>query len=194
LVRFTSEIGQLLETGSSAGGHHQFIGEARNWVPFPAFPPQQSRAGVKSSGHYPRNPRHAVFHGGKTAKRFGFFTSNFALTALVIAGLSKCRWLAGLFFEWIKQHLRVKAFSGTNENAVKTQIRIAISVHVRAASVKKGLCAGVSISPIPAVSSLALVAKAPLDQVNDQAPHQINEEKPIKLNLFSSLPDRRDTK
>ena len=72
-------------------------------------------------------------------KRLGFFTNNFELPALTIAQLYKCRWQVELFFKWIKQHLRIKAFFGTNENAVKTQIWIAISVYVLVAIVKKRL-------------------------------------------------------
>ena len=142
--------------------------------------------GVKSSGHYPQYLRYVVFYDEKTAKRLGFFTNNFELPALVIAQLYKCRWQVELFFKWIKQHLRIKAFFGTNENAVKTQIWIAISVYVLVAIVKKRLGAEVSLYTILQILSLALFEKAPLDQLlNDQALQDINQENPIQLNLFN---------
>ena len=81
-------------------------------------------------------------------KRLGFFTNNFELPALTIAQLYKCRWQVELFFKWIKQHLRIKAFFGTNENAVKTQIWIAISVYVLVAIVKKRLGVAASLYTI----------------------------------------------
>ena len=141
--------------------------------------------GVKSSGHYPQYLRYVVFYDEKTAKRLGFFTNNFELPALVIAQLYKCRWQVELFFKWIKQHLRIKAFFGTNENAVKTQIWIAISVYVLVAIVKKCLGVEASLYTILQILSLTTFEKTPLDQLlNDQALQNIDEENPIQLNLF----------
>ena len=77
--------------------------------------------------------------GPETGKTLVFLTNNFALPALTIAELYRCRWQVELFFKWIKQHLRIKAFFGTSENAVKTQIWIAVSVYVLVAIVKKRL-------------------------------------------------------
>ena len=103
-------------------------------------------------------------------KRLGFFTNNFELPALTIAQLYKCRWQVELFFKWIKQHLRIKAFFGTNENAVKTQIWIAISVYVLVAIVKKRLGVAASLYTILQILSLTLFEKTPLDQLlNDIA-------------------------
>jgi IS4 transposase len=75
----------------------------------------------------------------ETRKRFSFLTNNFTLPARTIAQIYKCRWQVELFFKWIKQHLRIKAFYGTSENAVKTQIWIAVSVYVLVAIVRKRL-------------------------------------------------------
>ena len=92
-------------------------------------------------------------------KRLGFFTNNFELPALTIAQLYKCRWQVELFFKWIKQHLRIKAFFGTNENAVKTQIWIAISVYVLVAIVKKRLGVAASLYTILQISASRLSRK-----------------------------------
>ena len=92
--------------------------------------------------------RYVVFYDEENDKRLGFFTNNFELPALTIAQLYKCRWQVELFFKWIKQHLRIKAFFGTNENAVKTQIWIAISVYVLVAIVKKRLGVAASLYTI----------------------------------------------
>ena len=73
----------------------------------------------------------------ETRKRFKFLTNNFTLPALTDAQINKCRWQVELFFKWIKQHLRIKAFYGTSENAVKTQIWIAVSVYVLVAIARK---------------------------------------------------------
>ena len=89
---------------------------------------------------------------------------------MTIAQLYKCRWQVELFFKWIKQHLRIKAFFGTNENAVKTQIWIAISVYVLVAIVKKRLGVAASLYTILQILSLTLFEKTPLDQLlNDIA-------------------------
>jgi hypothetical protein len=141
--------------------------------------------GVKSHDDYPQYLRYVVFYDEKTDKRLGFFTNNFELPAMVITQLYKCRWQVELFFKWIKQHLRIKAFFGTNENAVKTQIWIAISVYVLVAIVKKRLGVEASLYTILQILSLTLFEKMPLDQLlNDSALQNLNEENPIQLNLF----------
>src|SRR5664279_2382661 len=90
-----------------------------------------------------------------------------------------------LFLKWIKQHLRIKKFFGENENAVKTQIWIAISVYVLVAIVKKRLGVEASLYTILQILSLTLFEKTPLDQLlNDKALQNLNEENPIQLNLF----------
>jgi len=142
--------------------------------------------GVKSPDDYPQYLRYVVFYDEKTDKRLGFFTNNFELPALVIAQLYKCRWQVELFFKWIKQHLRIKAFFGTNESAVKTQIWIAISVYVLVAIVKKRLGVEASLYTILQILSLTLFEKTPLDQLlNDTALQNFDSENSTQLNLFS---------
>jgi Domain of unknown function (DUF4372)/Transposase DDE domain len=142
--------------------------------------------GVKSLDDYPQYLRYVVFYDEKTDKRLGFFTNNFELPALVIAQLYKCRWQVELFFKWIKQHLRIKAFFGTNESAVKTQIWIAISVYVLVAIAKKRLGVEASLYTILQILSLTLFEKIPLDQLlNDTVLENFDCENPTQLNLFS---------
>jgi hypothetical protein len=144
-------------------------------------------AGVKTPDDYPQYLRYVVFYDEKTDKRLGFFTNNFELPALTIAQLYKCRWQIELFFKWIKQHLRIKAFFGTTPNAVKTQIWIAISAYVLVAIVKKRLGAEASLYTILQILSLTLFEKTTLDQLLSDAPLQNLEPSSCnQLNLFSS--------
>jgi Domain of unknown function (DUF4372)/Transposase DDE domain len=141
--------------------------------------------GVTSADDYPQYLRYVGFYDKEKDKRLGFFTSNFELPALTIAQLYKCRWQVELFFKWIKQHLRIKAFFGTNENAVKTQIWIAISVYVLVAIIKKRLGVEVSLYTILQILSLMLFEKTPVDQLlNDRALQNLRGETPTQLNLF----------
>ena len=94
-----------------------------------------------------------------------FITNNFNLDAITVAQLYKCRWQVELFFKWIKQNLRIKAFYGTSENAVKTQIWIAISVYVLVAIIKKQLNLKHSLSEILQILSITLFEKEPLAQI-----------------------------
>jgi hypothetical protein len=89
--------------------------------------------------HYPAHLRRIRFRDAGTGKTLVFLTNNFELPALTIAALDKNRWQVELFFKWIKQHLRIERFYGTSENAVKTQIRIAVPVYVLVAIIKKRL-------------------------------------------------------
>jgi hypothetical protein len=142
--------------------------------------------GALSAGDYPQYLRYVVFYDEKTDKRLGFFTNNFELPALVIAQLYKCRWQVELFFKWIKQHLHIKAFFGVNENAVKTQIWIAISVYVLVAIIKKRLGVEASLYTILQILSLTLFEKTPLHQLlNDMALRTFDDINPTQLNLFS---------
>jgi len=93
----------------------------------------------ESASAYPDPLRKVSYHDAETNKRLKFLTNNFTLPALTIAQIYKQRWQVELFFKWIKQHLRIKAFYGTSENAVKTQIWIAVSVYVLVAIVRKRL-------------------------------------------------------
>ncbi len=118
--------------------------------------------GPKSSRLYPNPLRRIAFYDAKNQRRFTFLTNNFALPALTIVRLYKCRWQVELFFKWIKQHLRIKAFYGTSDNAVKTQVWIAISVYVLVAVVKKELRIDRSLYEILQVLSLTLFEKTPI--------------------------------
>ncbi len=114
---------------------------------------------------YPEKLRRIVFVDPETGKRLVFLTNCFWLPALTIAALYKGRWQVELFFKWIKQHLRIKAFFGTSENAVKTQIWIAISVYVLVAILKKRLYLDLSLYTILQILSVTLFEKVPLLQV-----------------------------
>ena len=141
--------------------------------------------GVTSADDYPQYLRYVGFYDKENDKRLGFFTSNFELPALTIAQLYKCRWQVELFFKWIKQHLRIKAFFGVNENAVKTQIWIAISVYVLVAIIKKRLGVEASLYTILQILSLMLFEKTPVDQLlNDRTLQNLRGETPTQLNLF----------
>jgi uncharacterized protein DUF4372/DDE family transposase len=118
--------------------------------------------GPKSSRLYPDPLRRIAFYDAKNQRRFAFLTNNFILPALTIARLYQCRWQVELFFKWIKQHLRIKAFYGTSDNAVKTQVWIAISVYVLVAIVKKELRIDRSLYEILQILSLTLFEKVPI--------------------------------
>jgi IS4 transposase len=140
---------------------------------------------VTSADDYPQYLRYVAFYDQENDKRLRFFTNKFELPALTVAQLYKCRWQVELFFKWIKQHLRIKAFFGVNENAVKTQIWIAISVYVLVAIVKKRLSVEASLYTILQILSLMLFEKTPVDQLlNDRALQNLNGETPTQLNLF----------
>ncbi|MFH1542494.1 MAG: IS4 family transposase [bacterium] len=111
---------------------------------------------------YPEKIRRVVYFDQVIKKRLVFLTNNMNLSAKVIANLYKSRWQVELFFRWIKQHLKIKAFYGTSENAVKTQIWIAISVYVLIAIIKKKLNLKLSLYSILQILSIALFEKTPL--------------------------------
>lgn len=121
--------------------------------------------GFYTQQHYPEKLRRISYYDGKTRKRLVFLTNNFTLPAIVIAEIYKCRWQVELFFKWIKQHLRIKAFYGTSENALKTQVWIAISVYVLVAIVKKKLKLDRSLYTILQILSVTLFEKTPILQV-----------------------------
>jgi len=122
--------------------------------------------GIKSSKEYPDKLRRVGFFDDKSEKRFSFLTNNFLVPALVVAELYRCRWQVELFFKWIKQHLRIKSFYGTSENAVKTQIWIAVSVYVLVAIVKKKMkLEDLSLYTILQILSVTLFEKTPLLEV-----------------------------
>jgi IS4 transposase len=108
--------------------------------------------------------RRIRLHDPETAKTLIFLTNNFTIPAPTIGALYKSRWQVELFFKWIKQHLRIKRFFGTSENAVKTQIWIAVSVYVLVAIVKKRLNLDASLYTLLQVLSVTLFEKIPIDQ------------------------------
>ena len=119
---------------------------------------------IDSAKVYPEQLRRVSYLDVKTRKRFKFLTNNFTLPALTIAQIYKSRWQVELFFKWIKQHLRIKAFYGTSENAVKTQIWIAVSVYVLVAIVRKRVGLDASLYQILQILSLTLFEKTPILQ------------------------------
>jgi IS4 transposase len=120
--------------------------------------------GFYSKQSYPERLRRIRFFDVEKRKWLVFLTNNFTLPALTIAQLYKCRWQIELFFKWLKQHLRIKAFYGTSENAVKTQLWVAIAVYVLVAIVKKQLGLEASLYSILQILSVSLFEKIPLGQ------------------------------
>ena len=141
--------------------------------------------GPQTATLYPVPLRRITYVDPETKKRFVFLTNNFALPALQVAQLYKCRWQVELFFKWIKQHLRIKAFYGTSMNAVKTQVWIAISVYVLVAILKKELRLERSLYEILQILSLTLFERVPLSQVVIAFPAQDLLDDPCnQLSLF----------
>jgi hypothetical protein len=141
--------------------------------------------GPKTSTGYPDALRRISYFDAATDKRFVFLTNHFILPALTITQLYKCRWQVELFFKWIKQHLRIKAFFGTSENAVKTQIWIAISIYVLVAIVKKQLNVERSLAEILQILTICLFEKVDILQLLTEY-HSPNELEHLcnQLNLF----------
>ncbi len=126
--------------------------------------------GYQSAKDYPETFRGIRYKDPETAKRLLFITNNTTLPALRICALYKARWQVELFFRWIKMHLRVKAFFGTSENAVKSQIWIAVSVYVLVAIIKKRLNLSRSLYEMLQILSLNLFEKTPLDIALSRTP------------------------
>ncbi len=141
--------------------------------------------GVTSCNDYPEKIRRIVYRDATTNKRLVFLTNNFSLAPKTITALYKSRWQIELFFKWIKQHLRIKAFFGTSENAVRTQIWIAVSVYVLIAIVKKQLKLQHSLHTILQILSLSTFEKTPILQLfRDVDDSEENIEMPNQLKLF----------
>jgi hypothetical protein len=142
--------------------------------------------GFYSRQGFNRPLRRIKFNDPQTGKRLVFLTNNFALDALTIAKLYKSRWQVELFFKWIKQHLRIKAFFGTSENAVKSQIWIAVSVYVLVAIVKKRLALPATLYEILQILSLSLFEKTPVNCLfHDDLHQKIPVVDPNQLTLFN---------
>jgi transposase len=143
--------------------------------------------GYNSRKDYPQKLRRIRYHDELQALQLIFLTNHFTLPALTIADLYRCRWQVELFFKWIKQHLRIKSFFGTSENAVKTQIWIAISVYVLVAILKKRLRIEHSLYTILQLLSLTLFEKVTLQQLLTMSSYKIsNDYQHIQLNLFET--------
>ena len=136
---------------------------------------------------YPEKLRRIKYYDQDTKKRFVFLTNNFSYGSRTIADLYKCRWRVELFFKWIKQHLRIKSFFGYSENAVKTQIWIAISTYVLVAILKKRLGLKQSLYTILQIISISLFEKVPIYQIVSDSYYESKfTSGPIQLNLFES--------
>jgi hypothetical protein len=140
---------------------------------------------IDSAKAYPDQLRRISYLDVATRKRFKFLTNNFTLPALTIALIYKSRWQVELFFKWIKQHLRIKAFYGTSQNAVKTQIWIAVSVYVLVAIIRKRLGLEASLYQILQILSVTLFEKTPILQALQPPDSQDNlRDSANQLNLF----------
>lgn len=141
--------------------------------------------GFYSSQNFETPLRRIRFNDPKTGKRLVFLTNNFLLPALTITELYRCRWQVELFFKWIKQHLRIKQFYGTTENAVKTQIWTAVSTYVLVAIVKKRLKIQASLYEMLQILSLTMFEQTPLNMLFSQIrPGQNDADASNQMNLF----------
>ena len=112
--------------------------------------------GFYSAAHYPEKMRRIKYHDADLDKTLVFLTNNFTLPAMTIAQLYRCRWQVELFFKWIKQNLRIKSFYGTSDNAIKTQVWIAVSIYVLVAIIKKRLKLQASLYTILQILSVTM--------------------------------------
>jgi transposase len=141
--------------------------------------------GVRSARYYPNQLRRIKYYDAETGKRLVFLTNNFTIPAITVTDLYRYRWQVELFFKWIKQHLRIKSFFGTSENAVKTQVWIAVSVYVLVAIIKKRLDIPTSLYSILQILSLTVFETTPLDQLLTGAdPTMSDDNFSNQLNLF----------
>ena len=143
--------------------------------------------GFYTKKNYPEKLRRVVFVDTEKEHRLNLLTNQMILPAITIADLYRCRWQVELFFKWIKQHLRIKAFYGTSENAVKTQIWIAISVYVLVAIIKKRMKLDLSLYTILQIFSITLFEKMPILQALTDTDYKNKITNGyIQLNLFDS--------
>jgi hypothetical protein len=141
---------------------------------------------IESVKVYPDALRRVSYLDAETNKRLKFLTNNFVLPALTIAQTYKCRWQVELFFRWVKQHLRIKSFFGTSDNAVKTQVWIAVSIYVLVAIVRKRLGLRASLYQILQILSVTLFEKVPVLRALEASSFQDDLlEDPNQLILFN---------
>ena len=131
--------------------------------------------GFYAHKHYPQHLRRIRFKDPETEKTLVFLTNHFELPALTVCSLYKSRWQVELFFKWIKQHLRIKRFYGTSENAVKSQIWIAVAVYVLIAIIKKQLNLDVSLHTLLQILSVTIFEKIELTQAVTSTPNNQNQ-------------------
>lgn len=142
--------------------------------------------GLTSAQQYPTKLRRIVYRDPETNKRLAFLTNNSILAASTIAAIYKSRWRIELFFKWIKQHLRIKAFFGTSENAVRAQIWIAVSIYVLVAIVKKRLKLPLKLYTILQILSVSTFEKTPIFQLfsdTDELENPLDSPNQLKLKL-----------
>jgi transposase len=141
--------------------------------------------GTNTKDKYPDKLRRIRFYDSENDKYFVFLTNNFVLPALTIADLYNCRWQIEIFFKWIKQHLKIKRFYGTSENAVKTQIWIAVSVYVLVAIIKKQLKIDITLYTFLQILSVTLFEKVHILQLVTNSRKLIHDNESCnQLNLF----------
>ena len=141
--------------------------------------------GLKSRKRYPQPLRRVGYYDAQSDRRLDFLTNHFAVPAATVADLYRHRWQVELFFKWIKQHLRIKSFFGTSENAVKTQLWNAVSVYVLVAIVKKRLNVSTELYTILQILSLTLFEKIPLIHLLTKTEYIPNNQHSLnQLNLF----------
>jgi len=140
--------------------------------------------GINSAEYYPEQLRRVRFFDKETDKNLIFLSNNFILPSITIPQLYKCRWQIELFFKWVKQHLRIKSFYGTSENAVKTQVWIAISIYVLVAIIKKRLNLDMSLYTFLQILSVTVFEKVSIYQLLtefDSTTHKDDYSKQLKL-------------
>jgi transposase len=143
--------------------------------------------GINSKKDYPDKLRRIKFFDAEKGRTFTFLTNQFSLPAITIADLYRCRWQVEIFFKWIKQHLRIKSFYGTSENAVKTQIWIAVSTYVLVAIMKKRMKIKSSLYTILQILSITLFERMPIYQaLTDNGYNTKIVSSHIQLKLFDS--------
>ena len=146
---------------------------------------QLYQTGFYSKKDYPEKLRRIKYFDAEKGRSFIFLTNQFTLPALTIAELYRYRWRVEIFFKWIKQHLRIKKFYGTSENAVKTQIWIAISAYVLVAIMKKRMKIDLTLYTILQILSISLFEKKPIYQVLTENNYKNKiTSGPIQLKLF----------
>ena len=141
--------------------------------------------GIRTAQRYPDLLRRIAYYDAEKDLRLTFLTNNFSLLPLTIAQLYRVRWQVELFFRWIKQHLRIKAFYGTSENAVKTQVWVALAAYLLVAIAKKQLGLDMSLYQILEILSVTIFEKTPIlegfSTFNDQS---LDVDPAIQLSLF----------